>query len=109
MPQEVSFRRAPFPLPDPPPAGLTVVGVADVTYGGVILSFNVIFDTTVEEPINDPSGADPSKWRARYEGGLFVGASLGWIDFDRINVGLVIDDSEAGADEFWYLNAPSDV
>ena len=59
-----------------PPATLAVVGVTDISYGGDVLSFTVVFNTTPEFPLNDVTAANPAKWNAIYDAYRFVGASL---------------------------------
>jgi hypothetical protein len=88
---------------------LAVVSVADISYGGDVLNFVVLFNTTPAFPISDASGADAAKWTARYAGSRFIGVSLLNVDYNAVEVGLSLTEAEAGADEFGYSNAPSDI
>jgi hypothetical protein len=91
---------------------LEVVGIEDLTFGGDVLSFVVVFDTNEDAPLLDPAGppaADPAKWTARYGGGTFVASGLTLVDFQRIFVGMEAAGAQAGADELNYSNAPSDI
>ena len=97
------------PGPTPPPAALAVVGIQDLSYGGDVLSFVVVFDTSAANPLVDVALASPAKWTARYEGGLFEAGSLTMVNFDRVEVGMSVVGSEAGANVLNYSNAPSDI
>ena len=91
------------------PAGLNITAVTDVSYGGDVLSFLVVFDTTEGEPLVDIGAADPAKWTARYSGGLFEGVSLVMVNFDMVEVGMTVVGAEAGPNVCAYSNAPSDI
>ena len=108
MPQEVSFRRAPFPLASPP-APLAPVSVIDLNFGGDVLNFTVVFNTTPADPLEDPIAAAPAKWTARYSDGLFEADSLILVQYDQINIGMFLVASEAGPNVVNYSNAPSDI
>ena len=97
------------PPPPPPPAALAVVEVIDLNYGGDVLSFTVVFNTTAAQPLVDPIGAEPSKWTARYSGALFEASSLLLVQYDRIEVGMEVMSGQAGANVLNYSNAPSDI
>ena len=111
LPPKSHRRRARTKLPTTaaPVAGLTVVGVEGVEIFGGQLQINVIFDTTFENPINDPSGADPAKWTARFGGQKYTGVLLAAVVEDRIYLLLDPAGAEAGADVLNYANAPSDI
>ena len=81
----------------------------DLSYGGDVLSFTVVFNTTPAQPLEDPAAADPTKWTARYSGGLFEASSLMLVQYDQINVGMTVVGAEAGANVLNYSNAPSDI
>ena len=104
-----SVRIKSVPQSAPPPAGLSVVGVDEVEVFAGQLQMNVVFDTTFENPIDDPSGADPVKWTARFGGQKYTGVLLAPVVEDRIFVLLDPAGAEAGADEVSYANAPSDI
>jgi hypothetical protein len=73
------------------------------------LQMNVLFNTTAENPINDPSAADPAKWTARYGGQKYTGVLLAPVIEDQIYLLLDPAGAEAGADVLSYANAPSDI
>ena len=111
MPREVSFRRARFPLASPP-VPLQLLSVQELAYGGDVLSFIAVFNTTPTEPLVDPSAppaADAAKWTARYNGGVFEASSLILAQYDQIEVGMQVIGAEAGANVLNYSNAPSDI
>ena len=91
------------------PAALEVVGVEGVEIFAGQLQVNVIFNTTAENPIGDPSAADPAKWSARFGGQKYTGVLLAPVVEDRIFVLLDPVGAEAGADVLSYANAPSDI
>ena len=102
-------REAPASPPPPPPAALEVTGVIDVNFAGDILNFTVVFNTTAEQPLEDPIAADPTKWTARYSDLLFQADTLVLVQYDQIQVGMFLVQSEAGANVVNYSNAPSDI
>ena len=104
-----SVRIKSVPQSAPPPAGLSVVGVDEVEVFAGQLQMNVVFDTTFENPINDPSAADPAKWTARFAGTRYMGVLLAPVVADSIFVLLDPAGAEAGADVLNYANAPSDI
>jgi len=91
------------------PAALSVVRVEEVEVFAGQLQMNVVFDTTFENPINDPSAADPAKWTARFAGTRYMGVLLAPVVADSIFVLLDPAGAEAGADVLNYANAPSDI
>src|SRR5437763_449027 len=80
-------RRQP-PMATPPPAALNVTGVIDISYGGDILSFSVLFDTTAENPLAPFGEIDPGKWIAVYAGQVFACVSMLLADYNRIELGF---------------------
>ena len=76
---------------------------------GPTLELNVAFNTTAAEPLNDPSGADPAKWTARYQGQKYVGSLIAAVDFETAFLQMTATGAEAGPDVLNYANAPSDI
>ena len=99
--------RAPAAAPAPP--ALAVTGVIDLNFGGDILSFTLVFNTTPAQQLEDPIGASPAKWTARYSNQLFEADTLILVQYDQIQVGMILTASEAGANVLNYSNAPSDI
>ena len=91
------------------PPALTVAGVDGVSIFAGQLQMNVLFNTTSENPINDPSAADPAKWTARFGGTKYIGVLLAPVVEDSIFVLMDPAGAEAGADVLNYSNAPSDI
>ncbi len=96
-------------FPPPPPPALTLVGVDGVSVFAGQLQMNLIFDTTFENPIGDPSAAEPTKWTARYLGQKYVGVLLAPVVEDQLFLLMDPAGAEAGADVLSYANAPSDI
>ena len=86
-----------------------MVGVEGASVFAGQLQMNVVFDTTFENPLNDPSAADPVKWTARFEGMRYTGSSIFFIQWDTLFLVMDPTGAEAGADVLSYANAPSDI
>jgi hypothetical protein len=102
-------RRATVDAAAPPPAALAVVGAVVFGIIGPEIEVNVAFNTTADEPLNDPSAADPSKWTARYQGQMYVGVLVGAVDFETMYLQMTPTGAQAGPDVISYANAPSDI
>jgi hypothetical protein len=77
--------RAKAPARTPaPPAPLAVIGVNSVSVLGPEIEMNVVFNSTPQDPLNDPSAADATKWTARYQGQKYVGSLIGAVDFEAL-------------------------
>jgi hypothetical protein len=90
---------------------LEVLEVSDVTYDPELglLYLAVVFNTTAQAPLNDPSAASAAKWNARYQGKRYQGLSLSPIDATRQQIEMAPGAADAGPDELNYTNAPSDI
>jgi hypothetical protein len=99
---------APTPTP-PPAAGLALSAVLNVTFDGTDATCDLVFNTTVADPLSSVAGADPNKWTARLGGELYLGQEITNVAFDRLHLVLQIVQPEAGPDVINYANAPSDI
>ena len=97
------------PAAAPAPVALAVVGVTGLSVLGPEIEMTVVFNTTAEDPLNDPSAADPTKWTARYQGQRYVGSLIAPVDFEALFLLLSPVGAEAGPDILNYANAPSDI
>jgi hypothetical protein len=90
-------RRRRGPLPVGP---LQVTDVVSVTTGTEIIQVTLAFNTTEAfplSPVDGPEAPDPSRWRARYNGFIFIGTLLERMSFNTLRVTMVQDDPQAGA------------
>src|SRR5947209_249734 len=92
-----------------PVGPLEVVGVEDVYIHISFLSLTVVFDTTAEAPLVDPSSADPGKWNVRYLGRFYNVDSLTLLDFNKIEIDATVDSGQLGLNQLFYGNSPSDI
>jgi hypothetical protein len=88
---------------------LTLVSVEALTVIGPDIEMNLVFNVTGTDVLNDVSGADPTKWTARYQGQKYVGSVLTNVVDNTLYVQMVPAGAEVGPDELGYTNAPSDI
>jgi hypothetical protein len=96
-------------LPDPPPAALLLVSVDALAVIGPEIEMNLLFDVAPTDTLDDVSGADPTKWTARYQGQTYVGSFLTNVVADTLYLQMTPTGAAAGPDVLNYANAPSDV
>src|SRR4051812_1062185 len=98
--------RATFGAPSP---GQLSILSTEAVYENDELFVRLYVNTTPENPINDLSSADGSKWSARFEGFRHQGAFLVGDEYNRVTVYFTPVEPSAGENEISYTNAPSDV
>lgn len=96
------------PPPPPPPGPLEVVDVVDITPTESDLTVTCVFNTTEDEPLVGES-FDPNKWAGRYSNNRYIGSGVSVLDYQRVEVYLVKEVDEPGANELVYTNDPSDI
>ena len=55
---------------------LTLVTVENIVTGTEVLQCDLVFNTTVGDPLGDVSAADPAQWSVRYQGVRYTGTML---------------------------------
>ena len=101
------FRRHARPLRRP--TALAVVGYAGFSVSGGNLDVHFLFNTTEDFPLADASGADPTKWTARYAGQRYQGSNIVPIAADELLIVYAAQGAEAGPNETNYAADPSDI
>ena len=88
---------------------LAVVGYAGFSVSGGNLDVHFLFNTSEEYPLMDASGADPTKWTARYAGQRYQGSNIVPIAADELLVVYAPQGAEAGPNVTNYAADPSDI
>jgi hypothetical protein len=92
-----------------PVTALAVVGYAGFSVSGGNLDVHFLFNTTEDSPLMDASGADPTKWTARYNGQRYLGSNIVPIGADELLVVFSSQGAEAGPNVTNYAADPSDI
>jgi hypothetical protein len=90
-------------------AALAVVGYAGFSVSGGNLDVHFLFNTSEAFPLTDASGADPTKWTARYAGQRYLGSDIVPIAADELLIVYTAQGAEAGPNVTNYAADPSDI
>lgn len=94
--------------PPPPPGPLEVTDVTDINPTPDDMTLTCVFNTTEGQPLVEGS-YDPNKWAGRYGNIRYIGSGVSYVAFDRLEIYLVKEVDEPGANELVYANNPSDI
>jgi hypothetical protein len=92
-----------------PVTALAVVGYAGFSVSGGNLDVHFLFNTSEEYPLMDASGADPTKWTARYAGQRYQGSDIVPIAADELLIVYTAQGAEPGPNVTNYAADPSDI
>jgi hypothetical protein len=92
-----------------PVTALAVVGYAGFSVSGGNLDVHFLFNTSEAFPLTDASGADPTKWTARYAGQRYLGSDIVPIAADELLIVYTAQGAEAGPNVTNYAADPSDI
>jgi hypothetical protein len=103
------IRRRPPQHRAKPVTALAVVGYAGFSVSGGNLDVHFLFNTSEAFPLTDASGADPTKWTARYAGQRYLGSDIVPIAADELLIVYTAQGAEAGPNVTNYAADPSDI
>jgi hypothetical protein len=86
-----------------------VVGAEAVGFNGVTGAVTVVLDVNAGFALNDVSGADPTKWTARFDDVYYAGTAMENVGNARILVSFTQSGIDTGESVMGYANSPSDV